>query len=138
MGLPLDLEDESVTVGYVIKMLYHVPQNSTDYTVHFYEGAANARSQRMIRPRSILNPLPLTGNEKSRDDEKSSGEKFRKINDGLAYSEGGKINATGGDSKVDEQHLWKLMEKERLERLKNKPKTSRWDIYKVLEHMIEK
>ncbi|XP_077290262.1 uncharacterized protein LOC143914045 [Arctopsyche grandis] len=141
MGLPLDLEDESVTVGYVIKMLYHVPQNSTDYTVHFYEGAANARSQRMLRPRSISNPSTVTGNENSREeatDEKFSGEKLRKTHNELAYSEGGKINATGEDSKVGEQRLWELMEDERLERLKNRPKTSRWDIYKVLEHMVEK
>lgn len=122
MGLPLDLEDEAVTIGYVIKILYHIPQNSTDYTTHFYDSAANFRSQRMLRTRSI------DGKEIAVHDN-TIGEPSDKFNSDSAYSEGGKINLTTTDNIKESIPI--------IDERLNKPKTSRWDIYKVLENMIE-
>lgn len=122
MGLPLDLEDESVTIGYVIKILYHIPQNSTDYTTHFYESAANFRSHRMLRTRSI-------DEKDNADQENTLEEPSRKFDTHSAYTEGGKINLTTKDN-IDESYPI-------IDEKLNKPKTTRWDIYKVLENMIE-
>lgn len=58
---------------------------------------------------------------------------------GVIYSEGGIISEDGEDEKY-KRYLMEVesREKERKEKLTKLPKTTRWNIYKILESMVEK
>lgn len=100
MGLPVDLEDISVTIGYVIKMLYHIPQNSTDYSSNMLESASIVeRKAREIQSQ-------MEGNNQLENGEKA------------LYNKAGT----------------KMIMKE----VQQRPETSRWNIYSILEHMINR
>lgn len=163
LGIPVDLKEQSVTVGTVIKFQYDLPTNSSEYTSRIY-GFANTVSRDMAGD-VATDEDEAKGNKldanKYRDfhlaDNSTSDDRFDNDNDtlvditfddrrkrSLLYSEGGLINdIEETDSKTEislEEALRRqeLLDRKREEENPEPQRMNRWDFYKVIEHMIER
>ncbi|CAK1542054.1 unnamed protein product [Leptosia nina] len=147
LGVPVDLKEASVTVGSVIKFQYDLPTNSSEYTSRIF-GFADTVSRDM--------------------DGESDREEVKDTNDGrevdnndlnyadndtlvditfndrrkraLFYSEGSVIKENDINTELPLDEAIRRQEKIDQEVLEEQEpqRMNRWDLYKILEHMIER
>ncbi|XP_022129887.2 uncharacterized protein LOC111003593 [Pieris rapae] len=146
LGVPVDLKDASVTVGSVIKFQYDLPTNSSEYTSRIY-GFADTVSRDMDGDeKEETKQEENDGREISENNLNDDNDTLVDItfNDrrrrALLYSEGNVIN--DNDIKTElpldeairrqeliDQHTLQDEEPQRM---------NRWDLYKIIEHMISR
>ncbi|KAJ8714695.1 hypothetical protein PYW07_002920 [Mythimna separata] len=158
LGVPVDLNEQSVTVGTVIKFQYDLPTNSTEYTSRIY-GFAGTVSRDMAED----NPTQDVTNEVDSDDSRQMSETEDLVTDepegdndtlvdltfddrrkrSLVYSEGGVLITDTVTEKEDlslDEAIKKqeMIDQNALEEEEEPQRMNRWDFYKVIERMVER
>ncbi|KAG6451073.1 uncharacterized protein LOC115444156 [Manduca sexta] len=158
LGVPVDLKEQSVTVGTVIKFQYDLPTNSTEYTSRIY-GFVNTVSRDMdgnlpnedVETNEIADDSrnfdeagDIEHNETERDNDTlvdiTFDENRRKRS--LVYTEGGIIDGVNVEGRTElplEEAIRRqeLIDQNNLE-VEEPQRMNRWDFYKILEHMVER
>lgn len=154
LGIPVDLKEQAVTVGTVIKFQYDLPTNSTEYTSRIY-GFANTVSRDMdgdepnieqdtaVDSRKIGSDVTEDETLDDTDDRNDTlvditfNERRKRA---ILYSEGGGIQGDENELSLDEairrQEL--IDAKAREEEDEEPQRMNRWDFYKIIEHMTER
>ncbi|KAJ8718639.1 hypothetical protein PYW08_002876 [Mythimna loreyi] len=156
LGVPVDLNEQSVTVGTVIKFQYDLPTNSSEYTSRIY-GFANTVS------RDMNEDNPTHDNEVDSDDSRQMSETEDLVTDepegdndtlvdltfddrrkrSLVYSEGGVLITdtvtVKEDLSLDEAiKKQEMIDQNALEEEEEPQRMNRWDFYKIIERMVER
>ncbi|XP_063894931.1 uncharacterized protein LOC110370408 isoform X2 [Helicoverpa armigera] len=159
LGVPVDLKEQSVTVGTVIKFQYDLPTNSTEYTSRIY-GFAETVSRDMDED----TPTKDVSNEIDSDDSRQLSETEDAVTDrpegdndtlvdvtfddnrrkrSLVYSEGG-VLITDSTTIKNEMSLedaikrQEMIDQNAIEEEEEPQRMNRWDFYKVIERMVER
>nr|XP_021181872.2 uncharacterized protein LOC110370408 [Helicoverpa armigera]XP_049702420.1 uncharacterized protein LOC126055809 [Helicoverpa armigera] len=159
LGVPVDLKEQSVTVGTVIKFQYDLPTNSTEYTSRIY-GFAETVSRDMDED----TPTKDVSNEIDSDDSRQLSETEDAVTDrpegdndtlvdvtfddnrrkrSLVYSEGG-VLITDSTTVKNEMSLedaikrQEMIDQNAIEEEEEPQRMNRWDFYKVIERMVER
>ncbi|XP_026741240.1 uncharacterized protein LOC113503459 [Trichoplusia ni] len=157
LGVPVDLKEQSVTVGTVIKFQYDLPTNSTEYTSRIY-GFSQTVSRDMAEDapakdisneidsdssRQISETVDIENDEQERDNDTLVDLTFddrRKRS--LIYSKASMYSAD--DVATTELSLeeaikrQEMIDQNALEEEEEPQRMNRWDFYKVIEHMVER
>ncbi|CAH0399383.1 unnamed protein product [Chilo suppressalis] len=155
LGIPVDLKEQAVTVGTVIKFQYNLPTNSSEYTSRIY-GFANTVSARDNIANSDNNDNDIKDDD-SRNlvdenddgfDESNNdtlvditfeGERRRRS---LMYAEGGSMLDVDQNDSTDISLEEAIERQEKIDQNYLDPqepqRMNRWDFYKILEHMSER
>lgn len=164
LGIPVDLKEQALTIGSVIKMQYLVPVNSSEYTSRIY-GFANTVSRDMNVDASNTDPDDVQNVNQSTsfnedveattyqsDFENTTRYEIEDDNDtlvdinfsekqkrSLIYTEGGVSDNTlksGEELPLDEA----IRRQEIIDQKNNEDtqRLNRWDFYKILERTAER
>ncbi|XP_075979549.1 uncharacterized protein LOC142978842 [Anticarsia gemmatalis] len=157
LGVPVDLKEQSVTVGAVIKFQYDLPTNSTEYTSRIY-GFANTVSRDMDDNASPQDANEIDSNEtgelnETEDTDNDEIDEREGDNDtlvdltfnenrrrrALAYAEGGVVaDVSTTELPLDEAiKRQEIIDKNALEE-EEPQRMNRWDFYKIIERMSER
>lgn len=155
--MPVDLKEQSVTVGTVIKFQYDLPTNSTEYTSRIY-GFAETVSRDM----NGENPTKDVSNEIDSDESRQIDETEDLVTEApegdndtlvdltfddrrkrsLVYSENAVLitdsSTASNDLPLDEAiRKQEMIDQNALEE-EEPQRMNRWDFYKVIERMVER
>ncbi|XP_061720193.1 uncharacterized protein LOC133527272 [Cydia pomonella] len=159
LGIPVDLKEQAVTVGTVIKFQYYLPSNSTEYTSRIYgfadtvsrdmDGNSNTEDKDSESRKIAVDDDD--DKEESQDDINESDESKDSQEDSLVditfndrrrrsliYSEGGATqdkNELTLDEAISRQEL---IDQKAREEETGPQRMNRWDFYKIIEHMSER
>ncbi|XP_047996255.1 uncharacterized protein LOC125234111 [Leguminivora glycinivorella] len=166
LGIPVDLKEQAVTVGTVIKFQYYLPSNSSEYTSRIYgfaetvsrdmDGNENTEDKKDSESRKIA--ADNDAKEKSKendvdDDDENEDSKESKesqkdslvditFNDrrrrSVIYSEGGAIQDKNELSLDEAISRQELIDQKAREEEAGPQRMNRWDFYKIIEHMSER
>lgn len=164
LGIPVDLKEQSVTVGTVIKFQYDLPTNSTEYSSRIY-GFANTvsrnmdgevkenpdldESERKLDRENNSEDLDQTTDETNDQSDSSEEDEntlvditFDRRKRDLMYSEGGVILQNGittTEIPLEEAiRRQELIDRKYQDQNMQPNRANRWDFYKILEHMAER
>jgi len=143
VGIPVDLEYESVTIGYVLKSEYFLPDN-TSTILHFLRDPFDPL-QRPLERRRRSTPLIASKNENDTNDPQNI-DHFEKY-DVEAVQIGTGLTNNDADNEYDSRYSdeWNGMEEEeeyspadyRITK-QNDFTTARWTLYKGIEAMADR
>ncbi|XP_073959916.1 uncharacterized protein [Choristoneura fumiferana] len=154
LGIPVDLKEQAVTVGTVIKFQYDLPTNSTEYTSRIY-GFANTVSRDMDGDQPNIEQDTAVDSRKI-DSDAIEDEKLEDADEdrndtlvditfkerrkrALLYSEGGVIQGDDNELSLDEAiRRQELKDAKAREEDEEPQRMNRWDFYKIIEHMTER
>lgn len=156
LGIPVDLKEQAVTVGTVIKFQYDLPTNSSEYTSRIYGFASTvARSDAKSADKAEDDVNTDVGNDSrnmnsAEDDLEENDNENDTLVDitfdenrkrrSIIYSEGGISNSLDeGKTELPLEEAIRRQEEIDRKYIEEEPqRMNRWDFYKIIEQMVER
>ncbi|CAH0588176.1 unnamed protein product [Chrysodeixis includens] len=157
LGVPVDLKEQSVTVGTVIKFQYDLPTNSTEYTSRIY-GFSQTVSRDMAEDapaKDISNEIDSDGSRQMSETADIEDDEQDRDNDtlvDLTFDDRRKRSLIYSKASIDSEDdmattelsldeaikRQEMIDQNALEEEEEPQRMNRWDFYKVIEHMVER
>lgn len=134
IGIPVDLEYESVTIGYVLKSEYLLPDN-TSTVLHFLRDPFDPITRPIERRRRNAAPPLAIASQNDTDHYEKYDVEAVQIGTGLTTNDGGDENSNKWNELDEEEEF--APEDYRITK-QNDFQTFRWTLYKGIEAMAER